>query len=172
MKNKALFLDRDGVINIDRQYVYQIEKFEFVPGIFDLCQTAQQLGYKLIIITNQSGIDLGYYTVQDFEQVSAYMLGEFEKRQIHIDELYWCQFMQSIDHKPYPGLFIKAKYKYDLDMKASFSIGDKETDISAGVNAGVGTNILFGMPSKHGTQADKVVSDLSEVRQMISSTTC
>lgn len=167
MKNKALFLDRDGVINVDHQYVYQIEHFEFVPGIFDLCQHAQNLGYKIIIITNQSGIDLGYYTVQDFETVSNYMLTEFEKRQVHIDELYWCQFMQSIDHKPYPGLFIKAKYKYDLDMKSSFSIGDKETDISAGVNAGVGTNILFGKPSRHGTQANVVVKSLKEVQALI-----
>lgn len=167
MKNKALFLDRDGVINIDRQYVYQIEKFEFVPGIFDLCQHVQKLGYKIIIITNQSGIDLGYYTVQDFEKVSDYMLAEFEKHNVHIDELYWCQFMQSIDHKPYPGLFIKAKYKYDLDMRSSFSIGDKETDVSAGVNAGVGTNILFGTPSRHGTQADVVVKSLDEVQSLI-----
>ena len=62
MSNKAVFLDRDGVVNVDHGYVHKIEEFDFMPGIFELCQYAKRLGYKLIIATNQSGIGRGYYT--------------------------------------------------------------------------------------------------------------
>lgn len=82
MKNKALFLDRDGTINIDYGYVGSVDKFKFIDGVFEFCGVAQSLGYKIIVITNQSGIARGFYTVADYENVTKYMCNEFLKHGI------------------------------------------------------------------------------------------
>ena len=78
MKNKALFLDRDGIVNLDHGYVYRIVDFEFVDGIFDLLQYAKQKGYLIIIITNQAGIGRGFYTEADFHALSKWICSKFE----------------------------------------------------------------------------------------------
>jgi D-glycero-D-manno-heptose 1,7-bisphosphate phosphatase len=79
-ENKALFLDRDGVINVDHGYVYKKEEFEFVDGIYDVCLKAQENDFKLIIVTNQAGIGRGYYTQQDFDALMRWVCDEFKKR--------------------------------------------------------------------------------------------
>ncbi|HOW46399.1 MAG TPA: HAD-IIIA family hydrolase, partial [Rubrivivax sp.] len=81
---RALFLDRDGVINADRHYVHRIEDFEFVPGIFELCSTAAELGYRLVVATNQAGIGRGLYTEADFQRLTEWMLDVFGQRGIRI----------------------------------------------------------------------------------------
>jgi D-glycero-D-manno-heptose 1,7-bisphosphate phosphatase len=141
--NKALFLDRDGVINYDYGYVYKKEDFKFVEGIFDLCAKAQENGYKIIVITNQSGIDRGYFTDNDFQIINRYMLEEFTKKGINITEVFYCPYLKHFDRKPSPNMFLKAKEKYDIDMSASLSVGDNPRDIEAAGKAGVGRNYLF-----------------------------
>ncbi len=141
--NKALFLDRDGTINIDYGYVYEISKFTFIDGIFKLCKTAINKDYKIIIITNQSGIERGYYTTEDFHKLNEYMLNEFSKNNITITDVFFCPFLKSEDRKPNSGMFIKAKEKHNIDMANSISLGDKERDIIAGKNSGIGKNFLF-----------------------------
>lgn len=141
--NKALFLDRDGTINIDYGYVYQIENFDFINGIFELCQKAQEKGYLIIIITNQSGIARGYYTDEDFHNLNRFMVNEFAKKDIKITDVFYCPDLEGNRRKPNCGMFIEAKEKYNLDMKTSISLGDKERDVKAAKKAGVGKNFLF-----------------------------
>lgn len=151
--NKALFLDRDGVINVERGYVHRRESFEFIPGIFDLCRAAQNLGYLLVVVTNQAGIARGYYSESDFNELTDWMIAQFAKREVRIARLYYCPYhpifgvgpykQDSPDRKPNPGMFVRAKSDLDLDLESSFLIGDKLSDIQAGCAAGVGTQILL-----------------------------
>ena len=90
--HKALFLDRDGVINVDYGHVYEIKKIHFVDGIFDLCKSAQQNGYKIFVVTNQAGIAKGYYTEEDFHILNDYMISKFDNHGIEISKVYFCPF--------------------------------------------------------------------------------
>jgi len=158
--DKALFLDRDGIINKEKNYVYRIEDFEFITGIFDLCLRARELGFRLFVITNQAGIARGYYTTADYEILTAWMLDEFSSHDIHIERVYYCPFhptagigkykRDSIDRKPNPGMILQAKKAFNLDLTGSVLIGDKDSDIKAGQAGGVGYNVLL-TPDMAGT---------------------
>lgn len=143
MKNKALFLDRDGTINFDYGYVGSVEKFKFIDGIFEFCNKAQALGYKIIIITNQSGIARGYYTVNEYNKVTKYMCNEFKRHGITITDVLYCPDLSGPNRKPAPGLFLLARDRYNIDMTCSVSVGDKQRDIEAAKAAGVAKNLLF-----------------------------
>ena len=91
MQHKALFLDRDGTINVDYGYVYQPEKFELINGIIDLCRKAQELGYVIIVITNQSGIGRGYFNDEAFQKLNRYMIDIFAKQGITIADVFYCE---------------------------------------------------------------------------------
>ncbi|WP_456452345.1 D-glycero-alpha-D-manno-heptose-1,7-bisphosphate 7-phosphatase [Hydrogenimonas sp.] len=140
---KALFLDRDGVINVDHGYVSRIEDFEFVPGILDFVKAAQAKGYLPIVVTNQSGIGRGYYTAEDFERLTAHMLEKMREHGIVIDRSQVLHCPHDPDagcgcRKPEPGMFRVAKERFDIDMAGSVMIGDKPSDIEAAERAGVG----------------------------------
>ncbi|MCR6594592.1 D-glycero-alpha-D-manno-heptose-1,7-bisphosphate 7-phosphatase [Campylobacter insulaenigrae] len=138
MKKKVLFLDRDGVVNIDKKYVHKIEDFEFCDGIFDLCEYFLQRGYLICVITNQSGIARGYYTEKDFEILSAYMIDEFLKKGITIEKIYHCPHLNDCEcRKPKPAMLLKAKKEFNVDMNESFFIGDNLSDMEAGMSANV-----------------------------------
>ena len=156
---KAVFLDRDGVVNVDRGYVSQINEFTFVPGIFDLCLDLQKKDYKLFIITNQSGIARGYYSLRDYLKLTEWMVYKFLKKGVDIAEVYYCPHYPDISgkcdcRKPNPGMILEAKKNYNLNLKHSILIGDKFSDILAGRNAGIDNNILF--------QGDVITIDLVE----------
>ena len=148
MPNKALFLDRDGVINVDKHHVYKIEDCEFIDGIFDLCRKAKSEGYLIIVITNQAGIAKGKYTEEDYFKFRDYVHKEFENQGCPIDAEYFCPYhteaviekyrKDSFDRKPNPGMILKAQKDFDIDLSQSILIGDKESDIEAGKRAGVG----------------------------------
>jgi D-glycero-D-manno-heptose 1,7-bisphosphate phosphatase len=150
-RSKALLLDRDGVINVDRNYVWRIEDFEFLPSIFDLCHTAQALGLMVIVATNQAGIGRGYYTEQDFQILTDWMLAEFRTRDIDIRRVYHCPYhpthgigkylRDSPDRKPNPGMILRARDEFGLDLSRSVLVGDRDSDIVAGRTAGVGYNV-------------------------------
>ena len=139
-KNKAIFLDRDGTINVEKDYLYKIEDFEFLPGVIDALRSAQEAGYKLIIITNQSGIARGYYTVDDFNTVNGWMLKTLQAEGVRIDKVYYCphhpdalvpEFRVDCDcRKPKLGLYMQAVEEYDLDLDQCYAIGDKIRDCS------------------------------------------
>ena len=137
---KALFLDRDGVINIDKGYVYKIENIEFIEEIFNICKYYQKKGYLIIIITNQSGIARGYYTQEDFFRLMDWMKIELKKRGVFITDVFFCPHHPDENcecRKPKPGMILKAKEKYNLDLENSILIGDKNSDIEAGKQAGI-----------------------------------
>lgn len=142
-KPAALFLDRDGTINVDHGYVYRREDFEFIGGIFELCALAQELGYLIIVITNQSGIARGYYSEQAYEEITRHMVREFAERGVSIAAVIHCPEMAGENRKPNPGMFMQAQQRFQLDMAASFSLGDKERDLEAARRAGVERNFLF-----------------------------
>ncbi|BBG66516.1 D-glycero-D-manno-heptose 1,7-bisphosphate phosphatase [Hydrogenimonas sp.] len=144
---KALFLDRDGVINIDHGYVSRIEDFEFVEGILDLVYEAQKRGYLPIVVTNQSGIGRGYYSPDDFERLTSWMLEKMRERGIVIDRSHVLHCPHSPDtgcgcRKPMPGMFLEARERFEIDMPNSWMIGDKPGDIEAAERAGVGHTYL------------------------------
>jgi D-glycero-D-manno-heptose 1,7-bisphosphate phosphatase len=145
---KALFLDRDGVINIDHGYVGRIEDFQFVEGVLPMIRLAQEAGYLPIVVTNQSGIGRGYYTREDFEAVTRYMIEKMREAGIEIsrEQVFFCPHAPEEGcacRKPRPGMLLEAKERFGLDMEASWMIGDKASDIEAARAAGVGRRILI-----------------------------
>ena len=145
MTIKTIFLDRDGVINKEMNYLYKIEDFEFINGVFRTCRYFESLQYKIIIITNQSGIARGYYSDKDFQTLTKWMLAQFNKNNVNILDIFHCPHQPSdfCDcRKPKPGMFLAAKNKYGIDMKNSWMIGDKENDITAANDAGIINTIL------------------------------
>lgn len=149
----ALFLDRDGVINVDHGYVWRIEDIEFLPGIFALARAAHQRGWAIIVVTNQAGIGRGLYGEADFLRLTAWMQAEFVREGAPIDQVYFCPThpehgvgryrVESSHRKPGPGMILQAAQEHDLDLPASVLVGDKHSDIAAGRAAGVGLNLLL-----------------------------
>jgi len=167
--NKALFLDRDGVINVEVDYLYKKEDFIFIDGIIDLCRHYQKLGYIIIVVTNQSGIARGYYTEEQYQVLTFWMIEEFKKNSITISKVYHCPHHPDITgpcqcRKPSPEMLLLAKNEYDIDMKNSLLIGDKERDIEAALNAGITETYLY-LESSHVEQskATKIVHKLDEI---------
>lgn len=173
---KALFLDRDGVVNIEKQYVYRKEDVEFVDGIFDLCRRAIAAGYRVIVITNQSGIARGFYSEQAFHELTAWMKTEFARRGIEIAAVYYCPYhpdegigkyhAESFDRKPNPGMILRAARDFELDLGQCILVGDRARDLQAAAAAGVGCKILY--RTEHSEPeairgADRVVDRLDEI---------
>ncbi|MCD8213947.1 MAG: D-glycero-beta-D-manno-heptose 1,7-bisphosphate 7-phosphatase [Campylobacter sp.] len=143
---KALFLDRDGVINHDAGYVYNIKAFKFCDEIFDVLAEFYKLGYILIVVTNQSGIGRGYYTRQQFENLNDYMLNEFKKHGVSISKVYFCPHSPEDRcecRKPKPKMILDAAGEFNINLSKSIIIGDKSSDMEAGQNAGVGQGFLL-----------------------------
>lgn len=142
-ERRVLFLDRDGTINIDKAYLYRPQDFEWVPGILELCRAALQKGYDLVVVTNQSGIARGYYTEADYEHITAYMKEQLAAEGITLLDVLHCPLLEGPDRKPNPGLFLKARDRWGIDMAGSLSLGDKPRDAEAGERAGVGRNYVL-----------------------------
>lgn len=153
MKNKALFLDRDGVINIDNGYVYKINEYEFIDGIFEFVKIFYDLGYKIIIVTNQSGIGRGYFTEADFEVIMKFVKETFLKKNIKIDKVYHCPhhptegiglYKKNCNfRKPNPGMILDAVNQFNIDASNSILVGDSLSDINAGISSKIGKNFLL-----------------------------
>ncbi len=163
---KALFLDRDGVINVEKEYLHTPEAFEFIDGLFDTLRLAQTLGYLLVVVTNQSGIGRGYYSEADFLALNRWMCAQLENEGISIAEVYYCPHAPEAGcdcRKPLPGMLNAAVRDFGIDPAASLLVGDKEADIEAGRAAGVGRCIL--VRSGHeidesNTRADAVIDSI------------
>lgn len=153
MDRRALFLDRDGVINLDYGYVSNRKDFIFVDGIFDLCRHAKQNGFLIIVVTNQAGIGRGYYSEDDFNSLTDWMCGEFIKEGAAIDRVYYCPShpehgmgkyrVDSVFRKPGPGMILQAVEELNVDLGRAVLVGDKESDIMAGLAAKVRYNLLY-----------------------------
>lgn len=167
--NRALFLDRDGVINVEINYLHKVDDFQFIEGIFELCKKYQNKGYIIIVVTNQSGIARGYYSEEDFNYLTSWMIKEFAKEGVNIKKVYSCPHHPEISgtcscRKPEPGMFLKAKKEFDIDLKNSILVGDKESDIEAALSSGVRETYLFDEKRVHReSKATKIVSKLEEI---------
>lgn len=149
---KAAFLDRDGVINKDKAYVYRWEDFEFVPGAIEGMRRLQQAGYALVVVTNQSGLARGYYTEDQYQTLTARLRQELAAQGVTLDGVYHCPHhpQGSVPHlatncncrKPAPGMILQAAQELKLSLPESLLIGDKAGDIQAARAAGVGRAYL------------------------------
>ena len=130
--NKAVILDRDGTINVDKGYVYKIEDFEFIPGVIESIKKLNDNGYKVIVITNQSGIGRGYFETEDVYRLHEHINSELSKHDAYIDAFYFCPHKPGdlcYCRKPRAGMYHRAIEDFDIDKKSMFLIGDKERDI-------------------------------------------
>lgn len=175
MKRKALFLDRDGVINKDFGYVCEIERLEYVDGIFELCRKAKSKSYLIIVITNQAGIGRGYYSEQQFLDFMDIIKHRFTEENCAIDAFYYCPHHPSAAistfkktcqcRKPGPGMFAKACTEHNLNLLNSIMIGDKISDYLAAENAGVATSYILSRDVKSVASATPtLINHLSSVK--------
>jgi D-glycero-D-manno-heptose 1,7-bisphosphate phosphatase len=147
MSGRALFLDRDGVINHEVGYLHRVEDVRFVDGIFSLCRTAAGLGYRLIVVTNQAGIARGFYSEADFDILMAWMKDAFRVEGVELDAVYHCPFhpehgvgeykREHEDRKPGTGMLRRGVREFGVDLAASVMIGDRCSDIAAANAAGL-----------------------------------
>lgn len=152
-KHKAIFLDRDGVINIDTGYAYLPEQIEFIGGVFDFCRHAHGLGYKLIVVTNQSGIGRGLYNEDQFHALMRWMQERFVEESCPLTAYYYCPhhpqhgigaYKRDCDcRKPKPGMIAQAARDWDIDLSQSMLVGDHARDIEAARAGGIARQELF-----------------------------
>lgn len=171
---KAVFLDRDGVINIDYGYVYEIDKLEFIPRAVEGLKLLQEAGFKLIIITSQSGIGRGYYKEEDYHHFMKHMYKKLEEQDVKIDADYFCPHAPEANcncRKPKKALFEKAVKEHDIALKESYLIGDKTSDIKAGENIGCKTILVKtgkgGNDKRFEVKPDFIAKDLYEAAEWI-----
>ena len=165
--NKALFLDRDGVINVEKNYLYLPKDVEWVEGIIEICRYYQEHGYLLIVVTNQSGIARGMYTEEQFQLLSAWMSETLLDYGIKLDAIYHCPHHEAISgpclcRKPSPGMLLQAKSDFELNMEHSVMIGDNERDIEAALNAGVLITYLLSQDA-HVSKATRIIRTLRDL---------
>ncbi len=142
--NKAVFLDRDGVIIYDKKYMIKTSDLELIPGAVEALKSIQS-DFKLIIISNQSGIGRGFFSKRDVDIFNDYLLDTLKKHSVFIDEIYYCPHIPDDDcecRKPGTELFKKAGSKYNIEFGSSWMIGDKYSDIQAGKNVGSNTILI------------------------------
>ncbi|RMX04173.1 D-glycero-beta-D-manno-heptose 1,7-bisphosphate 7-phosphatase [Corticibacter populi] len=174
MLNKALFLDRDGVINVDTAYVHKVEDFVFCEGIFELVREAKSREYQVVVVTNQAGIGRGYYSEADFTALMEWVAQQFVQQGGGLDGVYFCPdhpehgkgpYRRHSDaRKPGPGMLLQAQRDLRLDLPHSIMVGDNLTDMQAGMAAGVGTNLLVRGDGQSSPRNDFVViQTLSQV---------
>ncbi len=172
---KAAFLDRDGVINRDRGFVYRRADFEFIPGSVAALRALRAAGYLLVVITNQSGIARGIYSEADFHELTTHMRELLAAEGVTLDSIQYCPHLPDADvaqyrldcecRKPLPGMIVAAAALLDIDPSESLLVGDRRADIEAGRAAGVGRCYLVrsGKPlsDNDAFQADGVFQDLT-----------
>ena len=177
-REKALFLDRDGVINHEVGYLSRKEDVRFVDGIFSLCSTARSLGYRLIVVTNQAGIARGFYTDSDFQELMAWMREQFQQRAIPIDAVYHCPFhpehgigkykREHEDRKPGAGMLRRGAAEFGLDLSLSVMVGDRCSDIQAANTGGLRKAFLLSGTEQRSCEGDFLsVATLAEVEQWL-----
>ena len=181
MRSKAVFLDRDGVINEERGYVHTLEDFVLLPGVVAAIRYLRSSGFKVIVVTNQSGVARGFFEVTAVDRLHRHFQGILSAAGEQVDAIYCCphypkgvveEFAHTCDcRKPMPGLLLRAARELNLNLSASYLVGDKLSDIQAGRRAGVKKTFLVrtGHPltPEAVSCADFLTSDLYEAASAI-----
>lgn len=178
--NKAIFLDRDGTLNVDHGYVHQIDDFQFIEGSIEALQELKKMGYLLVLVTNQSGIARGYFSEDQFLSLTEWMDWSLADRGVDLDGIYYCphhpegkgEFKQDCDcRKPKGGMLLQAIKELHIDPARSFMVGDKVEDLQAAVAAKVRSKILVktGKPvTKDGEElADFVLESIADLPRIV-----
>ena len=170
----ALFLDRDGIINLDHGYVHRPEDTQLVPGIIALCRRARALGYALVVVTNQAGIARGYYSEDQYHAYSGWLRGHLAGQGALLDAIYHCPHHPDAGsaacrracacRKPAPGMILDAMRDLHLDLPHSVMLGDSAGDIEAGRRAGVGHLWLLSGSTPEAAPDVRVFADLDAAR--------
>jgi len=168
---RALFLDRDGVVNEEIGYLFRPEDVRFVPGIVALCRTAQRLNYRVIVVTNQAGIARGYYSEEDYQRLMQWMRTELAREGVGFDAVYHCPFhpehglgeyrREHEDRKPGIGMLLRGAREFGLSLEASVMVGDRCTDMAAANAAGLRRAFLIG-----GTEAATCAGDYQSIASL------
>ncbi|AHG19179.1 D,D-heptose 1,7-bisphosphate phosphatase [Chania multitudinisentens RB-25] len=173
----AIFLDRDGTINVDHGYVHEIDDFQFIDGVIDACRELKNMGFALVLVTNQSGIARGKFSEDQFMRLTEWMDWSLADRDVDLDGIYFCphhpeavieEYRQTCDcRKPQPGMLLQAQKELNIDLAASYMVGDKIEDMQAATAAGIGTKVLVrtGKPvtAEGEKTADWVLNSLQEL---------
>ena len=169
---RALFLDRDGVVNVDSAYLHRAEACVFVEGVFDLVRAFAARGFRPVIVTNQSGIGRGYYGEAEFERLMRWMRGRFAAEGAEIAAVYHCPSLPDAGdprRKPAPGMLLEAAADLGLDLGRSWCVGDRESDVAAGRAAGVGTLVRLDASRRRVERAADhwIVPDLRSIVRLL-----
>lgn len=174
---RAVFLDRDGTINVEKEYLYRSDEFEFIPGAVEAIQVLNQAGYLVIVVTNQSGVARGYYTEDDVENLHRFVARELAHYGARVDAWLYCPHhpagrgsysLPCACRKPLPGMLVEAARRYDIDLNASIMIGDKQADIAAGKAAGCRTMLVrtgYGAAEEQHVSTSEIYDDLLSAAQ-------
>jgi D-glycero-D-manno-heptose 1,7-bisphosphate phosphatase len=178
MSRRALFLDRDGVVNVEVGYLHRPGDVRFVDGIFALCRTAAGLGYRLIVVTNQAGIARGFYTEADFHALMDFMRRELRAQGVELDAVYFCPFhpehgvgeykREHEDRKPGTGMLRRGAREFDIELSESVMVGDRRSDIAAANSAGLRQAFLISGTEAAGCSGEYVaIESLAEVERWL-----
>ena len=167
---RAVFLDRDGVLNTDNGYVSQVDDFEFIEGVIDACKIIKDKGYLLIVISNQSGIARGYFSEEQFHTLTEWMDWSLADRGVDLDGIYYCphheekgqgKYKVACDcRKPKPGMLLNAIEDLNIDISNSILVGDKVSDLQAGIAAGIKNNYLVKTGKEITKEGDELATDI------------
>jgi D-glycero-D-manno-heptose 1,7-bisphosphate phosphatase len=167
-RRRAVFLDRDGVINTEVNYLHRVQDFAFVPGTPAALARLQAAGWALVVVTNQSGIARGYYSEADYQALTEHLRAELARAGVTLDAVLHCPHLPDASVAAYrgdcdcrksaPGMLLRAAAALDIDLAASVMVGDKRSDLEAGRAAGVGRNVLV-RSGHRPSQADEASAD-------------
>ncbi len=176
--NRAVFLDRDGTIIVERNYLSKVEDVAILPGASEALKRLEDAGFKLFIVSNQSGVGRGYFTLADVDRVNRHICDMFAKEGVHFEKIYVAPEapdQPSRGRKPSPQFLFDARDEFGLDLSSSYIIGDKLSDLECGWNAGVRKSIL--VRTGYGAELERsfpdkiddavVVDDLAAVAEWI-----
>jgi D-glycero-D-manno-heptose 1,7-bisphosphate phosphatase len=174
---RALFLDRDGVVNEEVGYLIRPEDVRFLPGLFALCRTAASLGYRILVVTNQAGIARGFYTEEDFARLTEWMQLELAREGVPFDAVYYCPFhpehglgrykREHEDRKPGTGMLRRGAIEFGVSLAESVMVGDRCSDIAAANSAGLRQAFLIAGTETSCPGDYRPVTTLAEVEQWL-----
>lgn len=171
--HKAAFFDRDNTLIVDHVYLNDPDKIDYLPGAVDCLRAVADAGYKIIIVTNQSGVPKGLVELENLHEIHRRMEEYFSQRDIKITAFYYAPFLPESDHfmrKPKPGMLLEAAFDHSIELKNSWMVGDRRTDVVAGQAVGAKTIFLHGTEEPDFDQAmppNGIAQNLHEVAQII-----